>query len=134
MTGIYNHGSSIDQEDMSDSISTTNFFDTYDGSAGNHGYTNNVFPLINLDVLTVTYYDNYDFKSLWVGDYDYVNDGLTATVVNGTYNQPATEFLRVTGQVTGSKTKVLGTTTYINSVSYYDDRYRVADYKVGNGF
>jgi hypothetical protein len=112
---------------MDSLISTTNFFDTYDGSGTFHGYTNTLFPTTNLDVLTVIYYDNYDFKSLsgWGSPYNYTNESLTATVINGTYTEPATENTRVLGQPTGGKTKVLdGGSNYLKAVTYYDDKYR----------
>ncbi|HNP78541.1 MAG TPA: RHS repeat-associated core domain-containing protein [Cyclobacteriaceae bacterium] len=127
MTGLYSHTATLDQAGMSALISTTAFFESYDGTAP-HGYTNTVFAspsfaAANFDVLTVTYYDNYSFKTLWGGTaYNYVNDALT---YNG-YTQPASEFTSVLGHPTGTKTKVLdGTNTYLKTISYYDDHYRV---------
>ncbi|MFN8314650.1 MAG: RHS repeat-associated core domain-containing protein [Cyclobacteriaceae bacterium] len=127
MTGLYTHTATLDQVGMSALISTTAFFESYDGTAP-HGYTNTVFAspsfaAANFDVLTVTYYDNYNFKTLWGGTaYNYVNDALT---YNG-YTQPASEFTSVLGHPTGTKTKVLdGTNTYLKTISYYDDHYRV---------
>jgi len=115
--------------------------ETYVGNvAGNvHGYTNKAYPVrtgsttTEIDpnkYLSVTYYDNYSFRSLWYGTYTYLNESLSEIANGITYQQPATENLRVIGQVTGSKTKVLdggvtGGFTWLKSVSYYDDKYRV---------
>jgi RHS repeat-associated protein len=113
--------------------------ETYVGNAtGNmHGYTNNAYPVITGGTSTkdpdsyvsVTYYDNYTFRSLWVGSYTYLNESLSETTNGIAYAQPVTENLRVIGQVTGSKTKVLdggtrGGYTWLKSVNYYDDKYR----------
>lgn len=126
VTGLYTHPSATDQPGMSALISTTAFFESYNGDVNNHGYTNTVFvapnfATANFEVLTVTYYDNYDFLSLFGAAYNYVNDALS---YNG-YTQPATAFTTVAGHPTGTKVKVLdATNTYLKSVTYYDDRYR----------
>lgn len=104
--------------------------------AGNvHGYTNVAYPQVTtaatLDVnsyLTVAYYDNYDFRAGWMGQYQYVNDNLAQTPASGvTYTQPAQENVRVNGHVTGTKAKLLAGNTsvlWLKSVYYYDDKYR----------
>lgn len=102
-----------------------------------HGYTNYSYPQVTataaLDVnryLTFTYYDNYTFRTDWIGNYSYVSDTLSQTANGVTYPQPTTENLRVVGKVTGAKTKVLdggltGSYSWLKSVNYYDDTYRV---------
>ena len=88
------------------------------------GYTDRSYPPLTLgahEILTVTFYDNYDF----------IADGrLGTTTVNygfepelGLLNMDT--FTRVKGQVTGSRTQVLGENKYLNTVIYYDERYRV---------
>jgi RHS repeat-associated protein len=82
------------------------------------------------ELLTETYYDDYD----WVN-----GTGLTATLstqdINATnfinsyntaplYAQPLTQQAYVRGQVTGTKTKVLGTNTYLYALTIYDEKYR----------
>jgi RHS repeat-associated protein len=116
LTGIYNHGSSIGQAAMSNLINTTNLCERYNGTAETHGYTNTVFPSANIDVLSVTYYDNYSFKNLIGATLNYVPNEVA--------EQPASEFTTVKGLVTGTKVKVLGSSTFLCSVSYYDDQYR----------
>ncbi len=113
--------------------------ETYVGNAaGNlHGYTNRAYPVITSGTttrdpdryLTVTYYDNYNFKSLWVGNYNYLNENLSEVANGIIYSQPATESSMTLGLTTGSKTKVLdggvaGGFTWLEAVTYYDDKGR----------
>ncbi|MDN5217502.1 fibronectin type III domain-containing protein [Fulvivirgaceae bacterium BMA12] len=90
----------------------------------NWGYTDRSYPQLTLgahEILTVTYYDNYNFVEDDVlgrkqGTYDFRPElGL---LNNDTFRE-------LKGQVTGLRTKVLGETKYLNTVTYYDDRYRV---------
>ncbi|HEY8935920.1 MAG TPA: hypothetical protein VIM65_11895, partial [Cyclobacteriaceae bacterium] len=127
ITGLYTHTAGIGQQAMSHLISTTNFFETYNGDVANHGYTNTVFPATNFpgsfDVLTVTYYDNYKFKTdiLTNTQYNYKSDEYSDQYK---YDASGTSFPRVIGQVTATKTKNLGDNTYLWSVNYYDHKYR----------
>jgi RHS repeat-associated protein len=131
MTGIYTHATAVDQAGMASQISTTAFYDTYNGTTTFHGYTNTVFPfdLTKFDALTVTYYDSYDFKGLLNDDrYNYKSDELDEQYKS---DAAGNSFPGVIGQVTCIKTKVLdyygtgGVTTWLTSVNYYDDKYRV---------
>jgi RHS repeat-associated protein len=113
--------------------------EAYIGAANKnvHGYSNLSYPTVTtakvIDwnrYLTVTYYDNYTFKNLFGSDYNYINDTLSETVNGYLYEQRSSEFTSVIGQVTGAKVKVLdggvaGGYTWLKSVSYYDDKYRV---------
>ncbi|MBL6449637.1 hypothetical protein JMN32_25225 [Fulvivirga sp. 29W222] len=137
-TGIYTHTATVTQAEMQTVVN--NF---YDAAASNqdewyeqmgtsvHGYTDLSFPkgVIESDYLTVTYYDNYAFKSLpdFGTDYDYDPTQLSQeTNIQGIYTFPSAAFDRVKGQITGSKVKTLdGNNTWANSVTYYDNRYRV---------
>jgi len=84
----------------------------------------------NYEILTETYYDDYT----WI-----TGTGLDATIndtyttnstyfisgynVSPVYAQPITPDYMTHGQVTGTKTKVLGTTNqYLYTVTFYDDR------------
>lgn len=126
ITGIYTHGSNVTQAQMSALISTTVFFETYNGVAATHGYTNTaaLFPSSNISILTVTYYDNYSFTTM-VSGLGYSTNSLSVTNLNGTFTQPSSAFQRVTGQVTGTKINILGTSNYLWAATYYDDKYRV---------
>ena len=69
-------------------------------------YSNNAFPKNGIDLLTITYYDHYNDIDL---------DGSTAAV---TYN-PAPKGLPVC-----AKTRILGTSSWTTSVSYFDTKGR----------
>jgi RHS repeat-associated protein len=125
VTAIYTHASSVDQATMASQISTTAFYDTFDGTTTFHGYSNTVFPtdVTKLNVLTVMYYDSYDYKNL-INDerYNYKSDELANQYK---YDVAGNSFPGVIGQVTGTKSKVLGQGNYIITANYYDDKYRV---------
>lgn len=122
ITGIYTHSSVVDQAGMIGNIVTAH--ETYNGTTATHGYTNTVFPTSNTTVLTATYYDNYNFKTMQTG-LNYSNNSLSVTNVTDTYNQLTAEFLRVKGKITGTKVNILSTSSYLFSATYYDDRNRV---------
>lgn len=137
MTGIYTHGSTLDRDDMTALVSTTTISESFDGTATNYGYSSNVFPTSNVEVLTVTYYDKYDFKSLFDdpnddpnGLFDFKNDEVTAN--NGLKAQEQAYFPRVQSQVTGTATRILNSSTFLWSVNYYDDRYRLIQSTTSN--
>jgi RHS repeat-associated protein len=129
ITGIYAHGSSVNQEGMTQQFETSNSYATtspkvaeqYTGVATTHGYSNNTFPSVSIagtEVLTASYYDLYSFKTLINNTaFNYQNNQLTG--------QEASEFKRARGQLTGTKIKVLNTaSTFLYSVTYYDPKYR----------
>jgi len=137
MTGVYTHASAADQATMQGAVNTfyTNLTNPEDTGAwyetfsladdNQQGYDNKSFPRTNVEPLTVTFYDNYDFKN-WMGPYyGYLDEAISMTVNGAVYSQPATESVRVLGQVTGTRIKNLSTSSWMNTVSYYDDKYRV---------
>jgi RHS repeat-associated protein len=81
--------------------------------------------------LTKTYYDNYN----WVGpegspftpnwSSDYSDHLLTPSTTTYPYPEAVTQSFNTMGLVTGTKIKVLGTSTYIFTVNYYDAKNRV---------
>lgn len=88
-----------------------------------HGYSNVTFPSVtSTDVYTVTYYDDYGFTLSFSHAFD--SNHAYETSSNG----------NVKGQITGSKTLILGTTSYLESVNYYDDYYRVLQTQTLNQF
>jgi RHS repeat-associated protein len=152
MTGIKDTTVALTQVQMQGVVDTyynnmttttwRNWGEAYVGNVANnvHGYSNRSYPVrtgaaAEVDAnkyLSVTYYDTYDFRSLWYGTYTYLNEGLSEVASYNGYNytQPTTENTRVVGQVTGTKTKVLdggitGGFTWLKGVTYYDDKYRV---------
>lgn len=79
-----------------------------------HGYTDNVWPRnVNADdYLVVSYYDDYDFMDSEWNNFAHDNN-------NGINNDPS--LLMPRGQETGGKIRVLGSSTWLRSVKYYDD-------------
>ncbi|MBT1688276.1 DUF6443 domain-containing protein [Dawidia soli] len=133
MTGVYTHGTVVNQAAMQNHVNSlmvsgTQLYEEYNGAVATEGYTNRVFPTSATNLLTVTYYDQYDFRSMWTGNYNYVNDGLSATPASGhTYYQPAAESTHVAGLVTGKKVKLLTgntSTLWLKTVTFYDDEHR----------
>jgi Leucine-rich repeat (LRR) protein len=126
MTGIYTHTAYADTAAMNKLISTTSFAETF-SATGNHGYTNNVFPTTNLDIRTVTYYDNYNYRAAWGNEYAYATNQVDPVTVNGvTYSQPSASNMQVIGKVTGTKVRTSPNDPYwLQTATYYDDKYRV---------
>jgi RHS repeat-associated protein len=80
------------------------------------------------DLLTITYYDNYSYQTnLSLGSaYGFINPtGFTALATT-----------QVKGKVTGIKTRIVGSSNWLLSALYYDERYRmlqtVSDDHLGN--
>ena len=130
LTGIYTHNEDATQEGMSMLISKTNFYETFSttGNTAYHGYSNDVFPKSGSQILTVTYYDNYEFKAGWGREYNYAAGQIKDQTVSGQPPYPQwgpTEFQSVIGQVTGTKVRTLETEpSWLQTVTYYDDHYR----------
>jgi|GEM_PF-1019812 len=108
--------------------------ESYVGSAiGNmHGYSNRSYPIATTAAtkdanryLTVTYYDDYAFKTAM---YDSASYSFKANELPG--EQASNYFKKLKNQVTGAKVKVLdggvaGGYTWLKTVNYYDDKYRM---------
>jgi RHS repeat-associated protein len=134
ITGVYMHNAALTQAAMSRKLSTTFFSETFNGVKATHGYTNAVlftesnFVSANFLVLTVSYYDDYAFKPLVktalfnAGEVNYLS---TVYAEQYKYDAGGNSFPAVKGQVTGSKVKILGDTTFLWSVNYFDDHYRI---------
>nr|WP_320022248.1 DUF6443 domain-containing protein [uncultured Draconibacterium sp.] len=89
-------------------------------TTSSYGYTFNSFPNSSfssyyghtIDVQTVTYYDDYNYQTFWPGS-SVFNSYQTV------YSEQA-KSTKVKGQVTGVRTKVLETSTWLYTVNYYD--------------
>ena len=88
------------------------------------GYTNQAFPTTNLEVLSVTYYDHYDFDRNATADYSYNNSHLAG--------QEASAHSLIRGFVTGGKTKILGTNDWLMTALFYDKDGQVVQARSNN--
>lgn len=129
ITGLYTHpANDTSQVEMqafvnSQIVTGDQFYEDYNGVQATDGYTNRSFPTANKTTLTATYYDNYGFVTPLVNGGDY----YITTYSYQTGDLPGQELQRsssVKGAITGSKVNVLGTSTYLWTVTYYDTKYR----------
>ena len=84
------------------------------------------------ELLTVTHYDNYDWVASEGGGLsstfataETASGFLPASDVTAPYARSVSATNAVTGMVTGTQVKVLGSATYLYSVNFYDDRGRI---------
>ncbi|SNR17632.1 DUF6443 domain-containing protein [Tenacibaculum jejuense] len=118
-TGIYTHNTELDQADMQlkfkedNNLASEQYEDKLD-TAGSKSiyYSNRNFPLSNIEVLTVNYYDNYTF------------DVAGASTSKSLYKGTGTTTAQTKGLATGTKVKVLSTSSWITTVTLYDDKAR----------
>ncbi len=120
LTGIIDKGALSLTDIRTEVKNITQFYE--ERGAIVHGYTNNSYPsVINAnDYLTVTWYDDYTFPH--AANYPFVSELGNSSA-----------FDRVKGQITGAKVKTLeGSNTWLESVTYYDNRYRVIQIRTEN--
>ncbi len=106
LTGFYN--SDLDRAALQTIVNQiTDYEETYTGTGVLEGYDNTAFPttITSSDVLSVTYYDDYDFT-------------------NETPPTHVDLLPIVKGQITGTKTRILASEDWLNTVTFYDNRYR----------
>ncbi|MBO3699525.1 DUF6443 domain-containing protein [Roseivirga sp. E12] len=95
------------------------------------GYHDATFPMLKdytHEVLSLSYFDNYDFttQTYNLGYNDFYAEGVNNAVT-------PSEYTNVTGMATGSKVKVLGTADeWLTTVMFYDDRGRVIQTQADN--
>ncbi|HEY9046309.1 MAG TPA: DUF6443 domain-containing protein, partial [Ohtaekwangia sp.] len=134
LTGLLKTNTIVDQATMQSRVDTyytgltgtQNWFEMYQGS-GVHGYTNNSFPQTDTlnNYLTVTYYDNYNFKSLLVNNNVFDYDATQLNGTGGYLKQETTANSAVIGKVTGAKTRMISTGSWLKTVNYYDAKYHL---------
>jgi RHS repeat-associated protein len=127
ITGFYS--SNADRSSLQNEVNN-NFSDPTDryeirDLASSIGYTlDKTFPVnpSESNMLTISYYDDHDFRNYpgWDAEgksYTYIQEnGLPASD-----DLPAT----VKGYTTGSKVKKLGSSQWLNNITYYDKKYSV---------
>jgi RHS repeat-associated protein len=94
-----------------------------------------VYPVAGtyaVDTLTKTFYDDYTWRGGQINPLSAARntsyDSYLQTASNITWPyplDPTTQTNQLKGMVTGTKTKVLGASTYLYTVSFYDDRGRM---------
>ncbi len=96
-------------------------YDLYETpNSSSESYTNNAFPNTT-DILSVTYYDDYDFNDDGTNDYSFASRiGVPASA----------QFTRTKGKLIGTKVKVLdGGNTWLHTITFYDKYGRVIQVK-----
>jgi RHS repeat-associated protein len=118
--GLYTDGRSPEdlQSDVGSQPDTTPLWEsrTVEVSPGVFDYTNHALPTGNTVALSINYYDGYDFP-------------------NNTFGPPTgaqAAGIKVKTLLTGSRTNILGSSTMLLTVSYYDDEARVVQQKADN--
>ncbi|MEL7146958.1 MAG: DUF6443 domain-containing protein, partial [Bacteroidota bacterium] len=107
LTGFYYDNRSREQlQEIANNI--TEFTTEHTGSGELLGYSATSFPynVTAENLLTATYYDDYTFTDI-------------STV------QPVSFNNAVTGQLTGARTRILGSSQWLETITFYDDFYRV---------
>jgi RHS repeat-associated protein len=86
----------------------------------------------SIEELTRTFYDDYNWRSSWSnplsGSFDATYNTWLPAENNGVWpypQKPVTNSVATRGMVTGSRIKVLGTSTYLFTVNFYDEKGRV---------
>lgn len=125
-------------QNASNSSDTPNFETNQWGEeqSATHGYTMLSFPndIMEKDILTITYYDDYDTFDSYIGINSDFNDP------NNIYKPTSEYFPNVKDQVTATKVRILDDpyTTLKNewlvTVNFYDDRQRLLESRYNNQF
>lgn len=126
MTGIYTNGATIQQLRTDANAANTNRFEARASSA--QGYTSDCWPTSNYDVLTVTYYDDYNWHGNPFSQNRYTGDDglfLNPNPNDFPYPEAITQSFQTKGMVTGSRRRILGTSDFLQDIIYYDAKGRV---------
>jgi RHS repeat-associated protein len=119
ISGIYTHSSVLDQAGMQAYINglTYQLYETNSGTdyTNLHGYTNVSFPTSGYEIYNVIYFDNHDFNRDGNPDKSFINDGITTTEWTASK----------TGLITGSKSKIIATSSFIETANFYDGYGRI---------
>lgn len=118
------------QSDIDNAVNTTSVTITNNGTAPSVTAVLSLCPITstNLNSSTVTttlkysFYDNYSFSAVKTFNTSFTN--TTAYSTSDPNVMPIAKSVRTTNFVTGSMTRVLGTTTFLTSTEYYDEKGR----------
>jgi RHS repeat-associated protein len=126
MTGLYTNTAQTTRAAMQTLLDGqyTSVTTWYEKQGTTDGYTNVSFPTTNTEVLSVNYFDDYDFDNNGTADVNYTTETITVE------HTPTTITF---GLVTGSKRKVMdGTATWLKTYVFYDDKGRVIQTRTDN--
>ena len=127
LTGIHT-ASGVSRTTMQSNVNgATNLYENRSAAnyATQHGYSNQAYPTSNIDIHTISYYDNYDFNQNGSPDYTFTTPPSGYSVTSASS--------RTRGLTTGGKVKVLdGGNTYLTSVSWYDEKRRAIQSRSDN--
>jgi hypothetical protein len=112
----------------------------------NAAYNSSIYPFTSATTPTITYweeltrnfFDNYDWRSSWgnplTATYNGSYDTYFQTVSNSTwpYAQVNIQSAQLKGLVTGTRIKVLGTSTYLFSANFYNEKGRTIQVQAQN--
>jgi RHS repeat-associated protein len=142
LTGLVTRNATADQlqqeADQLSAAATTQQFEQRTTTAPHYYSTTQAYPRLDQDgfagnqVLTVTYYDDYDFDNTGAQvDKPYYSGG------NRYLTSPPQPNFRVTGLVTSAKTRVLGVAAgtvgeWLTTTTFYDDRGRTVQQQSTN--
>ncbi|WP_158280640.1 DUF6443 domain-containing protein, partial [Pararcticibacter amylolyticus] len=114
MTGEYQNSAS--RASLQNTLNSQSVnWETYLGGSVNEGYSNLSFPTSSFTAFTINYYDGYTFSGS-----------------NVFGSLPVARSLKTHSLLTGTKTRVLGTSTMLRSLTFYDDDGRVMQVKSEN--
>ncbi len=132
MTGVYIfYGTIGEARDIAETFAPYRFEERLSSGGIGSGYTTRCWPDVNIDILTATYYDNYDWLSSQGNPFsssrntDFDNSFHTASGTVFPYPQALSQSNAIKGMVTGTKTRVLNSSDFLYAINYYDDKGRV---------
>ena len=112
ITGVYVNNSA--HNTIRDLVTASSVRNENTSTAAIEGYTLNLsFPTTYLELLTIMHYDSYNNLPSWKSNYAFVSENG-----NTTYNS------YTSGLVVASQTKQIGTTSWLKTVTYYNDEYK----------
>jgi RHS repeat-associated protein len=108
---------------------TSPFFEVEQSGTSYHGYSNTVYPTTNTALLSVNYYDHYNFDRTGAVDYNYDNTHFAGQETNALAN--------TRGLTTGSRTAIIDASGNISAdwligVVFYDKYGRVIQTQSNN--
>lgn len=103
-------------------------------NGGTHGYSNQAFPTTGINIHQVNYYDNYDKTGDGITNVSFttVSTGNFATGWGGLFNGRVAQIDRLFGQLTMTKTAILGQSTVLESQIFYNHYGQVIQVKSDN--